>query len=81
MPEEMPVARTCIAPVSSNRARVLTTSRVSAWGACCRTDPSTAYTDAQQTVDVATIAGIVADMAVLAALDRAPVNRPPIQTA
>ncbi|MGK0301018.1 MAG: hypothetical protein ACI89X_001892, partial [Planctomycetota bacterium] len=47
----------------------------------CRTDPSTAYTDAQQTVDVATIAGIVADMAVLAALDRAPVNRPPIQTA
>ena len=33
------------------------------------TDPTTAYTDAQQTVDVATIAGIVADMGVLAGLE------------
>lgn len=32
------------------------------------TDPSTAYTDAQQTVDVATVAGIVRDMNVLAQL-------------
>ncbi|MFN3244305.1 MAG: 3-deoxy-7-phosphoheptulonate synthase [Planctomycetota bacterium] len=32
------------------------------------TDPSTAYTDAQQTVDVATVEGIVADMAVLSQL-------------
>lgn len=32
------------------------------------TDPTTAYTDAQQTVDVATIAGIVSDMNVLAGL-------------
>jgi len=32
------------------------------------TDPSTAYTDAQQTVDVETISGIVSDMAVLAEL-------------
>ncbi|MEC7726180.1 MAG: 3-deoxy-7-phosphoheptulonate synthase, partial [Planctomycetota bacterium] len=32
------------------------------------TDPSTAYTDAQQTVDVATVDGIVRDMSVLAQL-------------
>lgn len=32
------------------------------------TDPTTAYTDAQQTVDVATISGIVSDMAVLSEL-------------
>ncbi|MCK5945312.1 MAG: 3-deoxy-7-phosphoheptulonate synthase [Planctomycetes bacterium] len=33
------------------------------------TDPSTAYTDAQQTVDVETIAGIVNDMGVLSGLE------------
>lgn len=32
------------------------------------TDPATAYTDAQQTVDAATVAGIVGDMAVLSGL-------------
>ena len=32
------------------------------------TDPATAYTDAQQTVDVATIAGIVLDMGLLSGL-------------
>ncbi|MFT6078170.1 MAG: 3-deoxy-7-phosphoheptulonate synthase [Planctomycetota bacterium] len=45
------------------------------------TDPTTAYTDAQQTVDMATIAGIVADMAVLATLDRAPADQPAAQRA
>ena len=43
------------------------------------TDPTTAYTDAQQTVDVATIAGIVADMAVLASLEQVSTVRPVVR--
>lgn len=45
------------------------------------TDPSTAYTDAQQTVDVATIAGIVQDMELLAALEPVRERRPAVQSA